>query len=101
MLGSNPDSGVLITSSSNTLNDLVPGLTIELTGVSDEAVSVTVSRDTEGVVEIFQSLVSGFNSAINQIGEYSDYDAETETSGILLGENTLQMVERRLWQMVS
>ena len=100
VLGSNADSGVLITSSTNTLTDVVPGLTIDLAGASDEPVTVTISRDTESVVEAFQNLVSGFNAAIDRLDELSDYDPETETRGILLGENTLQMVERRLMRMV-
>ncbi len=100
VLGSNPDSGVLITSSSNTLTDVVPGLTIDLVGVSDEPVTITISRDTESVVETFRNLIDGFNSAIDRIDELSDYDPETETAGILLGEGTLRMVERRLMRMV-
>ncbi|MFQ5806833.1 MAG: flagellar filament capping protein FliD [Phycisphaerae bacterium] len=101
VLGTNADSGVLITSSSNTLTDVVPGLTIDLAGVSDEPVTVTVSRDLDTVTETFQGLVSSFNAAIERIEEVSGYDAETETRGILLGEGTLRMVERRLVQMVT
>lgn len=100
MLGSNADSGVLITSSSNTLTDVVPGLTIDLTSVSEDPVTVTISRDTSAVVEVFQNLVSGFNAAIDRIDEVSGYNPDTEARGILLGESTLQMVERRLQQMI-
>jgi flagellar hook-associated protein 2 len=101
VLGTNADSGVLITSSSNSLTDIVPGLTIELTGVSDEPVTVTVSRDIDTIVETFQGLVSAFNAAMERIDEVSGYDAETETRGILLGEGTLQLVERRLVRLVT
>jgi len=101
VLGSNADSGVLITSSSNTITDIVPGLTIDLTGVSDEPVTVTLSRDIDSILETFQGLVSSFNVAMERIDEVSGYDAETETRGILLGEGTLQMVERRLFQVVT
>jgi flagellar hook-associated protein 2 len=100
VLGTNPDSGVLLTSSTNTLTDIVPGLTIDLAGVSDEPVTVTISRDTDSVVEAFQSFVSGFNAAADRIDELSSYDAKTETRGVLLGEGTLQTVEQRLWRMV-
>jgi flagellar hook-associated protein 2 len=100
VLGSNPNSGVLITSSSNTLTGVVPGLTIDLVSASDEPVTITVSRDTDSVLETFRSLVTGFNAAIDRIGQFSDYDPETETAGILLGDGALQTVERRLWQMV-
>lgn len=101
VLGNDANSGVLITSSSNTLTDVVPGLTIDLTGVSDEVITVTVSRDTDTVVATFEDLVSGFNAVLERIDEFSGYDAETETRGVLLGEGTLRMVERRLFQLAT
>lgn len=101
VLGTNPDSGVLITSSSNTLTNVVPGLTIDLGGVSDEPVTVTIDRDVDSIVETLKAFVDGFNSTIERIDELGGYDAETETRGILLGEGALQMVERRLTQMVA
>ena len=38
---------------------------------------------------------------MERIDEVGSYDAETETRGILLGEGTLRMVERRLFQLVT
>lgn len=101
VLGTDASGGVVITSSTNTLTDVVPGLTLELGAVSDEPVTVTVSRDLEGVVETLQGLVSSFNSAMEKIAEVGGYDAETETAGILLGEGTLRTVERRLYGLVN
>ena len=101
VLGTGGASGVLITSASNTLTDVVPGLTIDLHGVSDQPVSVTVSRNADALVETLQNFVSGFNAALERIEQVSGYDAETETRGILLGEGTLQLAERRLLQMVT
>lgn len=100
VLGTNADSGLLITSSSNTLTGVVPGLTIDLAGVSDDPVTVTISRDVDAIVETFQAFVSDFNAVIERIDQLGGYDAETETRGILLGEGTLRMVERRLTRMV-
>jgi flagellar hook-associated protein 2 len=101
VVGTDPNSGVVITSSSNTLTDVVPGLTIDLLDVSDEPVTVTVSRDVDTIVETLQGFVTSFNEAMGRIDELGGYDAETETRGILLGEGTLQFVERRLYRMVS
>lgn len=101
ILGTNPDSGILITSSTNTLTGVAPGLSIDLTGVSDDPVTVTLTRDVEGVTKAFSGLVTAFNDAIGRIDAFGGYDAETETRGILLGEGTLQLAERRLTRMVT
>ena len=89
-------SGVLLTSSSNTLEDVVPGVTIDLNSVSDDPVTVTVSRDTSGVVEAASGLVETFNAVMGMIDEYASYDTETEERGILLGESTVRSIDRRL-----
>jgi len=100
-IGNDPESGLLVTSSSNTLADLLPGLTINLTGVSDQPVTVTVSRDTESIVAALEGLVSNFNDAIGRLDELGGYDPETEKRGLLQGEGVLMMIESRLFRLVT
>lgn len=95
------DSGFVMTSSTNTLTDVVPGMTLTLSGVSDQPVSVTVGRNTEDVVSAVDSFVSAFNDAISRIDELTDYDPDTERAGLLLGDSTVQTVERRLFRLVT
>ncbi len=47
--------------SSNTIDDAMTGLTINLVGVSDTAAELTVSRDIESVTGSVQTFVDGFN----------------------------------------
>ncbi len=101
LLGTNPESGVLITSASNTITDVAPGLTIDLAAVSDDPVTVTIARDDDAVADAIDAFVSSFNDALDRIGQLSSYDPETEQKGLLLGEGTLQMVERRLTRTVA
>ncbi len=101
ILGSNPDSGVLITSASNTISGVAPGVTIDLAAVSDDPVTVTIGRDDTAVADAIDEFVSSFNDALDRIGELSSYNPETEEKGLLLGEGTLQMVERRLTRTVA
>ncbi len=100
-IGNDPESGLLVTSSSNTLANLLPGLTINLTGVSDQPVTVTVSRDTESIVAALEGLVSNFNDAIGRLDELGGYDPETEKRGLLQGEGMLLMIESRLFRLVT
>ncbi len=100
LLGSDPSSGVVITSSTNTISDVVPGLTIDLAGVSDQPVTVTVARDDQAIIDAVQGMIDSFNDALGRIDEYDSYDPETETRGVLLGDGTVQMIERRLTRLV-
>lgn len=101
VLGGSANSGFVVTSSTNTLTDIVPGVTLTLTGVSDQPVSVTVDRNTEDVVAAVDGFVSAFNTAIGRIDELTAFDPSTETAGLLLGDGTTQSVERRLFNLVT
>ena len=56
------------------LTDVVPGLTIDLTSVSDDPVTVTIARDTDAIVETFQTYYS--DAAASE--ERADFDADVE-----------------------
>lgn len=88
--------GVMVTSASNTITELVPGLTLTLTGTSDSPVEVTVARDVDKLVESLKGLVSSFNAALDRISQLGRYDPETQTRGVLLGDGSLLTIESRL-----
>ena len=96
LLGSSLDGGVLVTSSSNTLTDIVDGLTLNLVGVDDKPVTVTVGRDYDSMVNALSGMVEDFNSVMKRIDALSSYDPETETAGVLFGDATLRIAESRL-----
>ena len=100
-LGDAPDGGVLITSSSNTISNIVDGLTLTLTGTDDQPVTVTVARNVESMVTTLKDLVKDFNSLLKRIDDLSSYNAETEEKGILFADGTLRAIETRLFRMVT
>ena len=99
--GDDPESGLLITSSSNTLNGVVQGVTIDLLAASEEPVQLTVERDVEGVIDAVKQFVTTFNDVIGAIGKYDFYDTETEEKGVLLGNGTTSQVEAALYRTVT
>lgn len=101
LLGDGASSGVLLTSSSNTFADALPGMSITLNGASADPVSVTVGQDTEKLYGTLEGFVNAYNDAIDRIAELSDYDTETEQRGILLGDGTVQVAERRIQRLIN
>ncbi len=99
--GGNAQTGMLLTSSDNTFEDVVEGLTLTANSVSDEPVTVTVDRDLEALIKAIKGLVDDYNGAMGRIREAGDYDEETETRGVLMGESTLYSVEQRLYKLFS
>ena len=86
---SDPADGVLLTSSTNQLDGVVQGVTIDLLSRSDDPVEISVSTNTTEIETKISEFVSAFNSVIEGIDFRTRYDSETEERGILLGDGTL------------
>ncbi len=96
-----PADAVLVTSSTNTLDNLISGVTINISGASDEVVEVNVQRDLAGIETTIDSFVTSFNGALDRIDFHGRFDAETETRGVLLGDSTISNIKRRLLTTVQ
>lgn len=76
--------GATITRSSNTINDLLPGVTLNLahTGTS----TVTVATDPAGTTTKAQALVDAVNNVLSSISTQTAYNTTTKKGGPLSGE---------------
>lgn len=87
-----------ITSASNNVTEVVPGVTLNL--LSQEkpttAVTLTVARSTTNVETAIQSFVDSYNTAMTTIGSQFLFDSKTNTGGILMGDQTLVSIQNRI-----
>jgi len=83
---------------SNTIDDVIEGVTITLESESDpaETATLTVSRDTSLVVSKINSFVSAYNQVLDSFEVYQGYDPDTEAAGVLLGDATTNSIRNRL-----
>jgi flagellar hook-associated protein 2 len=82
-------SGVLLDSTTNQLDGVIQGVTIDLLTSSDDPVEISVSTDTPNIESKIQEFVDAFNSVVEGIDFRTRFDQETEVRGILLGDSTL------------
>lgn len=94
-------NSILVTGSSNTIKDLIPGLTISLVSTSDSPVQVTVGRDADSIVNTVTEFITAFNGIMDKIDELTKYDTNTEQKGTLFGASTIRQVQSRLFSIVS
>jgi flagellar capping protein FliD len=90
--------GVAVTRSSNTVDDLITGVTLNLKG-ADPATTVTVNvnRDYEKITEQITEFVTSYNDLIDTINEQLTYDTATqEPGGPLFGDSTLRSLKTSL-----
>ncbi|MCL4743165.1 MAG: flagellar filament capping protein FliD [Phycisphaerales bacterium] len=86
---SDPAKAVLLTSSTNTLDTVVTGVTIDLHSTNANPVTLTVSRDTGGIEKAIDDFISAYNAVLDRIKTQTKYDTETNVRGPLLGDSTV------------
>jgi flagellar hook-associated protein 2 len=84
-------NGVSITRSSNTVDDLIVGVTITLNEVQDtgDTTSVSIEQDWTDIKTQINAFVSAFNSLVENLDSATSYDAEEETAGVFQGVSQL------------
>lgn len=96
-----PAQAILVTSTRNTLDNVVAGVTIDLRAASESPVTLTVADDTGKKIESVKAWVTAFNNVLTRIGELGKYDPETEQKGILLGNSTIARIRSQLYRTVQ
>ncbi|MHC4696513.1 MAG: flagellar filament capping protein FliD [Planctomycetota bacterium] len=90
---SNP---LLIASSSNTIDGLIEGVTLDLVSAADEAVSISVSQDVDAIVDSIGTFVDNYNDVQAALDDATRFDPDTLERGPLQGDPTINLVRNRL-----
>lgn len=90
-------NGLSVSSSSNSVNDVIDGLTLMLKGAEPgEIVRVDVARDEGAVRESINAFIDGYNTLIEQIEALTGYDPDTQQGSTLTGDSTIRTVVSQL-----
>lgn len=93
-------SSLMLTSSTNTLDGVVPNVTIDLLATSSAPVQVSVAPDVEGLVTDMKTFVTTFNTVLDSMDELTAFDAKTGERAVLTGDSTVQRIRNRLYGIV-
>ena len=94
--------GVTYTRTSNTVNDVVAGVTFNLKATTSTAASIDLTRDTTAIKDKLNTLVQSFNDAMSMLNVVSDPKSTVDTYGAtLVGDSTVRMVKQQLRSMFS
>ncbi len=98
---SDPAKAVLVTSSTNTLDNVISNVKIDLKGTSTTPVSLTISSDYDGIKSDIQGFIDAFNQAVGRIDTQSKYDKDTGSKGALLGDSTMLALRSAMFSAVQ
>jgi flagellar hook-associated protein 2 len=96
--------GLAISRDSNSVTDVIDGVTLTLAKKSDEHVTLSLTNDTSKIVDAVQGLVDQYNSLMSFIGEklsVGDPSSEDNTTGALVGDSALTRLQAQLRNLIT
>jgi flagellar hook-associated protein 2 len=88
--------GIEITRDSNNINDLIPGVELSLHSKGDRAVSLTIERDREVIIEAIIELVGNYNQLLTHIDILTRRDESVIEDALFLTEDEKEWAEKNL-----
>ncbi len=94
-------SALTLSRSTNTITDLLSGVSIELAETTTSAVTVATQRDTEAAATAITELINEVNTTLTTIADLTRYTPESDTSGPLAGNGTARSLALDLRSAIS
>ncbi|XVJ60568.1 MAG: flagellar filament capping protein FliD [Tepidisphaera sp.] len=85
---SDPARGLLLTSSTNTVDNAIQGVKLDLLATTTSSVMINVSRDSGAIEAKIDEFITAYNALSDSIKAQSSYDTESKRAGPLLGDGT-------------
>lgn len=94
--------GILVRRDNNSFSEVVPGVTFNALSLNVGApATITIAQDAASVTERLQSFVDAFNSAKSLLDQLTDFDEDTETGALLMGDATLRGVRTQMRRFLA
>ncbi len=94
-------NGLLVERGSNQFSDVLEGVTLTLKAPTEgDPEVITISADNSPTKAAVDKFVNAYNGLSQFIAANTGYDADTQESGLLLGDSTLRSLESTLRNML-
>ncbi len=96
--GSGSGSPIIVTSASNSLDEVIPGLDIDLknTTAAGEFVTIKTGMDTNAIKNQIDDFINNYNGVMDFIDDQFTYNQDTTESGVLFADYPLQIMQSSL-----
>jgi len=94
-------NGIAVSATSNSLGDVVDGMTFSINKVTTSPVTVTVSRNTDAIKDGLNKFIAAYNQLNQFLAEATKYDPATKQAALLQGDNTTVGIQNQLHGLVS
>lgn len=94
-------NGVAVSKASNTVSDVIQGITLTLSKVTATPATLTVARDTASISSSVSSFVDAYNELAATLKTVSAYDTTSQKGAILQGDATVRSLQSQLRSIIG
>ncbi len=84
----------------NTIDDVLQGVTLNLKSANDTDNLVTVSQDNEKIADKIEAFVNLYNTLMSKFDNTTKYDPDTKETGVFQGDSTISALQQRISTIV-
>jgi len=95
-IGGSAASGLLVANSSNTFDNILEGVKLDVLNTSNDPVTINVTQDVDDIVESVKRFVDLYNEVQAEIDDSASFNSETLERGPLFGDGTISVIRQRL-----
>ena len=93
--------GIAISKATNSVSDVIGGVTLNLLKTNTDPTTVTIARDTAAVTAAVNDFVKAYNEISKNFADATAYNATTKTAAILNGEASVRSMQGQVRAVLS
>lgn len=94
-------NGIAITSQTNTVSNVIDGVTLTLNKTTASATSLSLSRNNDVAKKAITNFVSAYNTLQSTVKSLTAYDVDSRASSALTGDSVARSVQTRMQGALS
>ena len=89
-------NGIGVTQSTNTVSNVIQGVTFNLGATTTTPATVTVANDNTGITSAINSFVTAYNALNTAIQSVTSFNSATGTGGVLMGDPMVNAIQTQM-----
>lgn len=94
-------NGITISKASNSVSDVISGVTLNLAKLTTTPITLTVAQDTAATAKAVNDFVASYNELSKTLTDLSSYNAATKKGATLQGDATIRNLQAKLRDMLN
>ena len=94
-------NGITVSKPSNTVSDVVSGLTLNLQQISTTPINLTIAQNTSATSAAVSTFVKAYNALHTVINSVTAYNTSTNTGAVLMGDFAVNTLNSQLHEMLN